>query len=98
MANILGDPIYIWYALALLNALSFAAYALDKLLSILKWRRISERNLILLSLFFGGVGALLAMLTCRHKIRKPKFWVFVTLSIIVQCAAIVLLYNKGKLF
>lgn len=69
---------YISYAA--MNVVTMFAYAIDKGLSVVKWRRISERTLLTMTIF-GGIGALWGMLLCRHKIRKPRFWGFVALSL-----------------
>lgn len=60
-------------ALAALNLLSLVSYAADKLCARAGWRRVPERTLLLLSLAGGAAGGLVAMLLCRHKIRKPYF-------------------------
>ena len=49
-------------------------YGLDKLLAVLKWRRISERTLLRLSLIGGGVGGLSGMLLFNHKTNNARFW------------------------
>lgn len=77
---------YIWYLFVALDIITFLAYALDKLLAMAHGRRVSERWLLTLTLLFGGVGALLGMVVCRHKIRKARFWFCVVLSIAMQSA------------
>lgn len=62
------------YGVLAINCVTFLAYAIDKLLAVWHWRRISERCLLTFTLLCGGVGALLAMIICRHKIRKFRFW------------------------
>ena len=57
------------------DVLAFLLYLIDKLCAKTGRRRVPEKYLLLLALP-GGVGALLGMLTARHKIRK---WYFVTL-------------------
>ncbi len=66
---------YGWVGMYLLvmNAAAFALFALDKLKAVLgKWR-IRERMLLGMCLAGGAAGGLLAMLLCRHKIRKTCF-------------------------
>jgi uncharacterized membrane protein YsdA (DUF1294 family) len=71
------------------NVLTWAAYRLDKLCARRQWRRISERTLLLLTLF-GGVGALTAMYAHhhRHKSQKTSFVVAATLATLLQLAVL----------
>jgi uncharacterized membrane protein YsdA (DUF1294 family) len=71
------------------NLLTWAAYRLDKLCARRQWRRISERTLLLLTLF-GGIGALIAMYAHhhRHKSQKTAFRVTATLATLLQLAAL----------
>lgn len=71
------------------NLLTWAAYRLDKLCARRQWRRISERTLLLLTLF-GGIGALIAMYAHhhRHKSQKTSFLVTATLATLLQLAAL----------
>ncbi len=89
---------YICLILSVINVATYLVYAMDKLFAKLRWRRISERTLVVMSLLFGGVGALLAMITCRHKTKKAKFWFYVSLSIILQGGLIVLYYRYKSIF
>lgn len=73
---------YIIY-LAGMNLLALAFYVGDKLCARAGWRRVPERNLLLMSFAGGAAGGLAGMLLCRHKIRKPYFFA-------VQVAGIVL--------
>lgn len=66
-------------------------YAVDKVLAVYNKQRIRERTLITMTMMFSGLGALLAMMVCRHKIRKIKFWFFAVLSIVFQIGVILLL-------
>lgn len=61
-------------AIALLSLIAFGVYAYDKLAAKLNRRRIPEAVLLTLSLLGGAPGGLTAMLTLRHKTRKPAFW------------------------
>ncbi len=63
-----------------INALTFAAYALDKYKARHRQWRISEAALLTLSFLGGWIGAILGMFLCRHKIRKWKFRLGVPLS------------------
>lgn len=76
--------------LLLINIITFALYAIDKLNAKTDSWRISERMLILFSAAGGSVGALLAMMIFRHKIRKKKFKFGIPAILVVQ---LMLLYN-----
>ncbi|MDF1533082.1 MAG: DUF1294 domain-containing protein [Methanosarcinaceae archaeon] len=56
------------------NVISFLFYGFDKAKaqSKRKWRRIPEKNLLLMALM-APFGALAGMQVFRHKIRKDKF-------------------------
>ena len=60
-------------ALAVLNALSFALFGLDKRRAVRGGRRIPESTLLLSAAVSGTVGAWLAMSVFRHKTRKASF-------------------------
>ncbi len=57
-----------------INIISFFIMGFDKLLAIIKKRRISEFTLLTLSIFGGSVGAILAMIIFKHKIKKDDFY------------------------
>lgn len=70
MAEIVSFLFPIVYAL--LNAASFAFYGLDKYKARKEMWRISEKTLLIISLF-GPIGAWLGMMQFRHKTQKPLF-------------------------
>ncbi|MBQ8322125.1 MAG: DUF1294 domain-containing protein [Clostridia bacterium] len=74
-----------------ISAITFLAYALDKLKAKLKWWRISEKALLLLSFFGGGVGGYLAMNLFRHKTTRKKFHLINILGIIWQVGLLIFL-------
>jgi uncharacterized membrane protein YsdA (DUF1294 family) len=59
---------------------SFALYGLDKFKARADKWRISEKGLLLASLF-GPIGAWFGMQHFRHKTRKPVFRIMVPLFI-----------------
>ena len=63
---------------------------IDKIQAIRKKQRISEFNLLILTLFGGSIGTLLGMIIMRHKIRKIKFLILVPLLLILQ----IFIYKK----
>jgi uncharacterized membrane protein YsdA (DUF1294 family) len=71
----------------IVNAIVFIVYAIDKLMSVKRWRRVPETVLILGALCWGALGALLAMELCRHKTKKLLFRIGVPLLLGLQVAA-----------
>ena len=75
---------FLWLWLLIINIAAFLAYGLDKLLAKLKARhekvpRLPERNLLLLAIVGGGIGAWLGMEVFRHKTQHRSFRVIVPL-------------------
>jgi uncharacterized membrane protein YsdA (DUF1294 family) len=72
------ETIYIFFPIfyAVLNAVSFTLYGMDKFKAKNARWRISEQNLLIASLF-GPIGALLGMQHFRHKTQKPIFRILV---------------------
>jgi uncharacterized membrane protein YsdA (DUF1294 family) len=64
----------------ILNAFSFALYGLDKSKARKETWRISEQSLLITS-FFGPIGAWFGMQHFRHKTQKPRFKFLVPLFI-----------------
>jgi len=74
--------------LIIVNVLTFALYAIDKRRAIKGERRISERTLLLSTLFLGGVGSFYGLRILRHKTQKPIFKWATALSLILIAIAI----------
>lgn len=55
------------------NILAFVLMGWDKLMAKGSFRRTSERTLLLVALFGGGVGASFGMSLFRHKTLHKKF-------------------------
>lgn len=73
----------IWLGLLFVwNELVFVIYAFDKRKAIKKKRRISERNLLVITVLFGGFGALLA---AKSTTIKPESGTLSSLGILVFC-------------
>ena len=79
--------------LLLMNASGFAIMLLDKNLACRRHRRIPEALLLAFAACFGSLGVLAGMYVCRHKTRKPLFTVTVPLLLVLQCAALYLLFR-----
>lgn len=73
----------IWLGLLFVwNELVFVIYAFDKRKAIKKKRRISERKLLVITVLFGGFGALLA---AKKYTIKPESGTLSSLGILVFC-------------
>ena len=60
-------------ALFIWNLFVFLAYGYDKIQAIKGGWRISERFLLTITLFLGGLGALIGGKLCHHKTQKRYF-------------------------
>ena len=72
-----------------INAIAFFLYVVDKRLAIKNKRRISEKILLFFTLFFGGIGALLGMRLARHKTKKRKFKIVVSIGLIIALIPVI---------
>ena len=59
--------------IAVINLVTFIAFAIDKSKSKSNSRRIPERTLLIISALGGSLGAMLAMHFIRHKTQHAKF-------------------------
>ena len=85
-------------AIILPNLLGFAFMALDK-----KWAKeggfhLPESTFFCMALIGGSIGCLIGMLTCHHKTRKPAFFIGMPLILILQLAAVYLIWRSGLQF
>ena len=88
---------FLWLWLLIINVAAFLAYGLDKLLAKLKARhekvpRLPERNLLLLAIVGGGIGAWLGMEVFRHKTQHRSFRIGVPLFTLIWIVVIGGLY------
>jgi uncharacterized membrane protein YsdA (DUF1294 family) len=77
--------------LLLINIITLALYAIDKLNAKTDSWRISERMLIMFAVAGGSIGALLGMYICRHKTRKPKFKFGIPVILVLQIVLVIYL-------
>lgn len=70
--------------LVIINFITFAAFAIDKIAAIERKSRIRIVTLLALSFFGGSLGGLIAMYLLRHKTRKDYFTVGIPLIMIMQ--------------
>ncbi|MGE5417959.1 MAG: DUF1294 domain-containing protein [Acidobacteriota bacterium] len=79
--------------LIVINVTTMVIFGWDKLQARSGGRRIRERDLLLLAIFGGSLGGLLAMYLFRHKTRHLKFQIGMPLILILQLIITALL-NK----
>lgn len=77
----------------LMNLISFTIFYIDKRKAIKGKNRISENSLLLSALLFGSIGAFLSMLIFRHKTKKLKFRILVSLFLVVRVLILYCLYK-----
>ena len=75
-------PIVAFYAVV--SAIAYITYAIDKKAAIKNRRRVSEKTLHLLGVMGGWPGALLAQQRLRHKTQKTAFQVTFWLTVVVN--------------
>ena len=86
------DKILIAY-LVVINFVSFAAFAIDKINAIERRSRIRIVTLLGLAFVGGSLGAILGMYLLRHKIRIDYFTVGVPLIMFMQVVVVFYLMN-----
>lgn len=82
-----GLPQLVLVAYAVISAITFIAYAIDKSAAQSGRWRTSEVTLHLLALVGGWPGALLAQQTLRHKSKKRSFRAVFWITVLLNCAA-----------
>lgn len=76
---------------AILSAITFIVYIVDKILAMSDAWRVPEKVLLGLSLVGGAIGGLVAMLIVRHKTKHWYFYLLNVLGIILHVGAFLLL-------
>jgi uncharacterized membrane protein YsdA (DUF1294 family)/cold shock CspA family protein len=88
-ASLVTDfPVEVSWAFALLSAVTYLLYALDKRAAQNKNQRTPEKVLHWLSVLGGWPGALIAQQQFRHKTRKTSFRVGFYFTVILNIAAV----------
>ncbi len=90
-----GEHHILIYYLVIINFISLAAYALDKINAEEGRTRIRIVTLLGLAFIGGSIGAIIAMYLFHHKTRKDYFSVGVPLIIFTQIVVIVYAMNTG---
>jgi uncharacterized membrane protein YsdA (DUF1294 family) len=75
-----------------INLVTFLVYAYDKAQAKRKAWRVSERELLVLALIGGSLGALSGMYIFRHKTAKRSFQVRLLIILLVQIALILIYF------
>lgn len=96
LSNFNHYEIYFILYLILINFISFSVFGLDKYKARKKKNRISEANLIFLSLIGGGLGALFAMLIFKHKSSKKLFYLGIPLITLLNKVLELFILNSIK--
>lgn len=74
---------------AVMGLVTFATFGMDKKRAKEdRRRRVPERTLLLLSLFFGVVGGALGMRVFRHKTKKASFFLPMIACALLHAAAV----------
>ena len=81
--------------LAAINIYGFIICGADKLKAKRKKRRVPEKTLFIISAIGGSLGMFLGMLVFRHKTRHLKFVIGISLIILLQAIAFLLLKKFG---
>lgn len=68
------------------NVLVMLVYGLDKIRAKRGWRRTPEATLLWMAALCGAAGAWVGIFVLRHKSRKPRFVVGVSLMLVAQIA------------
>lgn len=79
----LSPEIFIFYFFAV-NIVSFFIFYCDKQKAVKHKWRIPEATLLTFALIGGGIGAYSAMKIFRHKTKRPKFYIFVPIFIVLH--------------
>lgn len=97
LVEIFWGPVPLWVLFAYLGvgAITFGAYAIDKSAARMRQRRVAETSLILLGMFGGWPGAILAQQLLRHKTAKLSFRAVFWASVLINVFVFVALNAPG---
>ena len=73
LASVTKVEVTLLILIAILNLISFVLFYSDKKRAMKHKRRIPEKNLLLSTYLFGGIGAYLGMKIFRHKTKHRLF-------------------------
>lgn len=72
------------FVFLMMNIFTFVIMSYDKRLAKMKRTRISENNLLTISILGGSLGILSAMILFRHKTSKGSFVLKFIFTILIQ--------------
>ena len=78
------------------NLVTFVYFGIDKSRAQRQVRRTPENILWFLSLIGGTIGALGAMHLFRHKTKKISFQLVLALIALLQCGAVILIFQYSS--
>ena len=81
-------------AMFVMSVFTFLLYGIDKWKAKREKWRIKEKTLLISSVFFGSVGALLGMKVFRHKTKHTYFWVINYTCLVIQICLVLYLFLK----
>lgn len=84
---------YIIIYFILVNFIAFLMYGMDKKKAIDGKYRIAERNLLLIGVIGGSIGAMAGMKAFHHKTKHKKFVYGLPLIFMLQCFFVCLLWK-----
>ena len=84
---------YVLLALGVMSLILFIMMGVDKSRAKRHKWRISERTLLLLGALGGALGGCLGMILFRHKTNHTVFLVCFPLCLLVQAAAVIVLWK-----
>ena len=88
--------LFIYGYIAAISIVAIFVTIIDKRAAKRSSNRISERALILVSVFGGSVSMLLTMRLIRHKTKHAKFMIGIPVVIILQIAAVLFFWWRLK--
>jgi uncharacterized membrane protein YsdA (DUF1294 family) len=97
MININFTLTYFELYILILTLSTFLLYTFDKLQALRSGTnvsRVSEQTLLLIALLGGSIGAILAMMIFRHKIKKVSFLIEFGVVVVIQISLGYYLYTR----
>lgn len=85
---------FVFIYLLIVNYIAFSLYHLDKERARKGKRRISEKNLLTIVGFGGGLGAYLGMQKYRHKTSKTSFKIWFYAIVLIQVLLFFMIYKR----
>lgn len=81
------------YYILMVNIIAFITYGADKYKAVKGSSRIPNATLLGLAIIGGSVGALVGMITFRHKIRQNCYRIGIPIMLAIQCIGMLWIVN-----